>query len=133
MKKIESHKFDDWNTLKKELQEKQSRIRFKEAEIWWVSIGQNIKSESYGKGENYRRPILVLRKLSADTCICIPLSSQKKNWTWFCEYRHQWEDATALLYQIKMIHKNRFQRKIWYMDDSDFQNIKKRLKELLNL
>jgi len=79
MKKIESHKFDDWNTLKKELQEKQSRIRFKEAEIWWVSIGQNIKSESYGKGENYRRPILVLRKLSADTCICIPLSSQKKN------------------------------------------------------
>jgi hypothetical protein len=32
-----------------------------------------------------------------------------------------------------MIHKNRFQRKIWYMDDSDFDTIKKRLKELLNL
>ena len=126
--------FDDWNTLKKELQEKErSNIRFKEWDIWWVSIGQNIRSESYWKWENYRRPVLIVRKLSKESCICIPLSSKIKTWTWFCEYKHQWERATALLYQIKMIHINRFQRRLWYMDDSDFKNIKKRLKELLNL
>ena len=131
--KVNPKQFDDWNTLKKKLQETKRDVRFKEGDIWWVSIGQNIKSESYWKGENYRRPIVVLRKLSKDTCICIPLSSQKKTGTWFCEYRNQWQDATALLYQIKMIHTNRFQRRIWYMDDSDFLNIKKRLKNLLNL
>jgi hypothetical protein len=47
MKNVIPKQFDDWNTLKKELQNKQNKIRFKEAEIWWVSIGQNIKSESY--------------------------------------------------------------------------------------
>ena len=131
--KLNPKLFDEWNTLKKGLQKKETNIRFKEAEIWWVSIGQNIRSESYWKWKHYRRPVLVLRKLSKDTCICIPLSSQVKNWTWFCEYKHKWEDATALLYQIKMIHTNRFQRRLWHMDDTDFKNIKKRLKELLNL
>jgi mRNA interferase MazF len=36
---------------------------FKNGEIWWCSIGENIGSEMYGKGEFYRRPVLVIRKL----------------------------------------------------------------------
>lgn len=47
MKSITPKQFDDWNNLKKELQNKQNKIHFKETEIWWVSIGQNIKSESF--------------------------------------------------------------------------------------
>gem|GEM_PF-6410142 len=47
--KVNPKQFDDWNILKKEIQGKESDIYFKESDIWWVSIGQNIKSESYGK------------------------------------------------------------------------------------
>ncbi len=133
MTNIQLHQFDNWNNLKKNIQERKSKIYFKESDIWWVSIGQNIKSESYWKGENFRRPVLILKKLSNDTCICIPLSSQTKKWTWFAPYKLHGKEATALLYQVKMIHKNRFQRKIGQLDEWDFANIKKRLKELLNL
>ena len=125
--------FDSWNEQKKSLEQLKSDIYFSEWDIWWCSVGLNIKSETCGKWESFRRPILVLTKLSHDTCIAIPLSSQKKKWTWFTTYDLHGEVSTALLYQIRMIHKNRFQRKIWQIDSHDFENIKKELKQLLKL
>lgn len=125
--------FDSWNEQKKILEQIQSDIYFSEWDIWWCSVGLNIKSETCGKWESFRRPILVLTKLSHDTCIAIPLSSQKKVWSWFALCDLQWVERTALLYQIRMIHKNRFQRKIGQLDEKDFENIKKELKQLLKL
>lgn len=126
--------FNKWNDLKQKIQFKNTKeIFFKESDIWWISLWQNIKSESNWKWNDFRRPVLVLKKLSSDTCIAIPLSTQEKNWTWFYTYNLHWEEYTALLYQIRMIHKNRFQRKIWELDEKDFSEIKKRLKNLLNL
>ncbi|MDD4151989.1 MAG: type II toxin-antitoxin system PemK/MazF family toxin [Candidatus Gracilibacteria bacterium] len=79
------------------------------------------------------RPILVIKKLSSDSCISIPLSTKIKEGTWYYSYDLHGQKYTALLYQIKMVHKNRFQRKIGELDEKDFGEIKKRLKNLLNL
>lgn len=125
--------FDKWNEKKKEIHKKTSKKLFKEWDIWWCSLWVNIKSESYWKWEDFRRPVLVLKKLSSDTCIVLPLSSQIKEWSWFANYDLHWKNYTALLYQIKMIHINRLQRRLWELDETDFINIKKRLKNLLNL
>lgn len=126
--------FNNWNELKQKIQEKDSKnIFFKEWDIWWSSLWQNIQTESNWKWENFRRPILVLKKLSSDSFICIPLSTKLKEGTWFYQYNLHWEKYTALLYQIKMIHKNRLRVKIWQIDEFDFIEIKKRLKNLLNL
>lgn len=98
--------FNNWNELKQKIQEKDSKnIFFKEWDIWWSSLWQNIQTESNWKWENFRRPILVLKKLSSDSFICIPLSTKLKEGTWFYQYNLHWEKYTALLYQIKMIHK----------------------------
>jgi len=125
--------FDKWNELKKELENKNSNIFFKQWDIWWISLWLNIKNESCWKWENFRRPVLILKKLSGDSFIGIPLSTKIKNGSWFANYFHKWEKLTALLYQIRMFNKIRFQRKIWEMDEKDFLEIKKRLKFLLNL
>lgn len=126
--------FENWNKLKQIIDNKNTEnIFFKEWDIWRISLWQNIKSESNWKWENFRRPILVLKKLSKDTCIIIPLSTKEKTWTWFYWYNLHWEKYTALLYQIRMINKNRFQRKIWELDEIDFSQIKKRLRSLLNI
>ena len=70
--------FDKWNTQKKELDIRKEEFFFKDGEIWWCSVGVNIGSESCGKGETFRRPVLVLRKLSSTAFIGIPfLRSQK--------------------------------------------------------
>lgn len=130
---MEIEVFDKWNELKKEIHNKNTdNIYFKESEIWWGSMWKNIKSESFWKWDSFRRPVLIFKKLSSDICIVIPLSSKNKTWTWFCDCDLQWIRRTALLYQIKMVHKNRFQRKIWELDELDFETIKKKLGKLLN-
>jgi len=93
----------------------------------------NLKQESCWKWDDFRRPVLILKKLSTNTFIWIPLSTKLKNGTWYADYTQNWEKCTALLYQIKMFDVTRFQRRIWQMDEKDFSGIKKRLKLLLNL
>jgi mRNA-degrading endonuclease toxin of MazEF toxin-antitoxin module len=130
---MKSENFDQWNVLKKEIHKNNFKKLFKEWEVRWCSLWQNIRNESFWKWKNYRRPVLVLKKLSSDSCIAIPLSSQYKEWTWFAEYVLHWIRSIALLYQIRMISINRLTVRIWQIDENDFLKIKKRLKSLLNL
>jgi mRNA interferase MazF len=125
--------FDTWSKFKKSLDISETDIYFNEWQIWWVSVWLNLKKESCWKWDCFRRPVLVLKKLSSTTFIWIPLSSKIKTGTWFSHYTQHWEKLTALLYQIRMFDNIRFQRKIWEIDESDFREIKNRLRSLLNL
>jgi len=125
--------FNKWNTLKKEIEKTGTSLIIKEKEIWWTNVGLNIWTESCWKWKGFRRPILVLKKLSHENYIAIPLSTKIKTWTWFENYSIDWIQYTALLYQIKMINIKRFYVKESKMNTEKFITIKKRLKQLLNL
>jgi mRNA interferase MazF len=125
--------FDNWNGIKKELENKQQKFFFKEGEIWWMSVGVNVGNESCGKGEIFRRPVLILRKLSSNSFIGIPLSTKNKTGNWFTSVSVNNENITVLLYQIRMFSINRFQRRLSSLDDNDFKNVKEKLKLLLEL
>lgn len=71
--------FENWNKLKQKIHEKSLKnVYFKEWDIWWSSLWQNIKSEANWKWEFFMRPILIIKKLSSDSCIAIPLSTKEK-------------------------------------------------------
>ncbi len=106
---------------------------FKEGQIWWCSLGQNIGSESFGKGENFRRPILIIKKLSADLCIALPLTSKEKIGTWFIDITIHGERKWAMLYQIRTLNKKIFSIKLGELDDIDFDRVKEKLETLLEL
>ncbi len=125
--------FDQWNIKKKSLEIQEKKFFFKTGDIWWCSVGLNVRSESCGKGEEYQRPVLVLRKLSSDSFIGIPLSTQKKEGSWFCEIDINGEPRYALLYQIRMFHTARFQRRLAALDEGDFNQVKEKLEALLEL
>jgi|SaaInlV_100m_DNA_6_1039743.scaffolds.fasta_scaffold04889_3 hypothetical protein len=124
--------FDNWNKLKKEIENESKNIIIKEWEIWWTHIWLNIKSESCWKWNKFRRPVLVMKKLSHTNCIIVPLSTQIKKWTWFANYNIEGIEYTALLYQIRMMHTNRFYVKETKLNYRIFNIIKKKLKKLLN-
>ena len=68
--------FDSWNIQKKKLHSSDtSRKHYHEREIWWCSLGANVGYEHDGTGSTYQRPILILKGLSAETCIAVPLTS----------------------------------------------------------
>lgn len=98
-----------------------------------MSLGKNLGTESYGKGETFRRPVLVVKKLNANSCIALPLTSKAKTGSWFIDITFQGEIKTVLLYQMRMIHTKRFQRRLGVLDEKDFGRVKEKLKALLEL
>jgi mRNA-degrading endonuclease toxin of MazEF toxin-antitoxin module len=125
--------FDKWNSVKKKLENNQRKFFFKEGEIWWMSIGVNIANESCGKGEVFRRPVLVLRKLSGNSFIGLPLSSKEKIGSWFADVSINNNKRCVLLYQIRMFSTNRFESRLATLDDNDFKKVKEKLEQLLKL
>ena len=71
--------FDRWNKVKKNAHSSNTQTRFKEREIWWCRVGVNVGYEIDGKSESFMRPVLVLKKITADTFIGIPLTRKKKD------------------------------------------------------
>lgn len=60
------NRFDEWNEIKKQLEE-QAGTNVANGKVYWLSVGQNLGSETYGKGAKFKRPVLVLNKFAYKT------------------------------------------------------------------
>lgn len=58
--------YDKWNTIKKETNKEKKYRNFKEKEIFYLKMGENIGFEQNGKGEDFVRPIIILKKFNKD-------------------------------------------------------------------
>ena len=126
-------KFDNWNNLKQKIEDKEL-IPFRQGEIYFISVGQNIGYEVYGKKELYLRPVLVYRKLSKQTFIGIPLSSKEKDGTYFFTFRYTEKTlSTALLNQIRVFDIKRAEYYDGHIKISDFGRLKDKLLKLLDI
>lgn len=123
--------FNKWNILKRALDRKKVTISFKEGEIWWCSIGQNVGSEIYGKGEYFRRPVLVFKKISDQSCIVVPLTTKGHSGSWYIPLKSGDRQAWAILHQLRLISTYRFDTKISMINKDNFLKIKKSLAKLL--
>lgn len=124
--------FDSWNGYKKKIHKESGNKLYHEREIWWCSLGVNVGFEQDGSGEEYRRPALILKGLSKQTCLIIPLTAASA--------AHPLrpsvglvggKDARALLSQMRVIDTKRLVRKVGYLDKEIFEHIRKTVKELL--
>lgn len=106
-------KFDKWNEVKKELEQK-TGTSVANGEVYWLSVGQNLGSETYGKGADFKRPVLVLNKVYIknyiNAFIGVPLSSKASQKSG-CLY-HKFTDKqgikqVALLAQIRLFDTKR--------------------------
>ena len=70
--------FDRWNKEKKRTHHEGKQKLCHEREIWWCTFGINIGREQDGRGDNFERPVVILKKLSPDTFVALPLSTKKR-------------------------------------------------------
>ncbi len=115
--------FDEWNKVKKSLQKSDQVKYFRERQIWWCSVGQNIGYEVYGKGEAFSRPVLIFKKLTHDTFVGVPLTSKDKEGTWFVRFEHKGKKINAMLHQVRVFDKKRLIDRFGEIDDTDFEKI----------
>jgi len=127
-----SKKFDGWNEVKKSIESKKQVASFKEREIYWANIGENVGFEQCGKGDDFTRPILVFKKFTHTMFFGIPLSTQAKNGSFFFEFSFvENQPSTALLVQAKVFDVKRLDKKIGMMKKDEFENLKKQFGKLL--
>ena len=128
-------KYDEWNEVKKDIVIKNKNLTFKVREIYWLSVGQNIGYEIYGKGDEYLRPVLILRKFSKESFLGIPLTSVSKNDMFHFEFTpiNKVKINYAILSQIKLFSAKRIKSKMGKISQDDFKNLKEKLKVLIDL
>ena len=100
--------FDEWNERKKQTHRRNDAPFCHERKLWWCALGVNVGFEQDGSGEDYRRPVLILKGLSAATCLVVPLTTSTR--------RHplrpsiglvEEKNAHALLSQVRVIDTKR--------------------------
>lgn len=126
--------FDKWNEVKKQVDSRKVIVNFKEREIYWTRIGENVGFEQNGKGEEFSRPVLVLKKFTKDMFFGVPLSTTIRKGSFFHTFSFvEDKQSSALLLQAKMFDAKRLNKKIGMINKSDFEKLKSDFKELLCL
>jgi mRNA interferase MazF len=122
---------DGWDKFSRKLEDSTGASFFKEREIWWVSIGINVGHEEDGKGEQYSRPVLILKKFNKYTFSGIPLSTTKKVGHYHHRFIFEEKENVALLGQIKTFDSRRLINRYGILDETIFQSIRKAAKDAL--
>lgn len=124
--------FSQWNTLKKNFHTVGKSKFYHAREIWWCALGVNVGSEQDGSGDEYRRPVLVLKGLGSDTCLVVPLTTSLRTHSFripICLV--QGKEAHALLSQLRVVDTKRFVRKIGFLNKDSFEVIRKAARDML--
>ena len=72
---------------------------FKEGDVWWAVVGENVGVEIDGKSQKYSRPIIILKKHSNLFFAATPLTSQSHNGTWYTQFVFQGKNKPQFSYR----------------------------------
>jgi mRNA interferase MazF len=131
-----SKRFDEWNETKKLVESNDRKVGIKPRELFWVKIGQNIGSEEYGKGENFTRPVIIIRKLTYDLFLGVPTTTTAKHDDYFHTFEYNYESkgivkASAMILQVKVFSIKRLMNRIGIVDKENFKMIQEKIKGLI--
>ena len=121
----------NWFKIKSQISILNKRPFTNEGEIWWCNLGQNIGDEENGKGDNFMRPVLVLKKFNRNICLCVPLSSQIKENKYYYTIEINQKLQSFLVSQIRTIDTKRFVKKKEQLRNQEFLEVKNYIKQTI--
>ena len=126
LKSDNNRNYKKWMPVKENIQNAGILRRFKEWELWWCAIGENVGIEINGKGDMFMRPVIVYHKFSRFGFMGIPLTSQDHTAEapdWYIKFRFKEKDQFAAMHQLERISTFRLCRKMGELDDEDIKKI----------
>ena len=124
--------YSQWHRIKTTVNNEKSRPKFHEREIWFTTLGVNIGFEQDGRGEEYLRPVVIIRKFNNEVCLVIPLRKNQKKGIHYYSFSYQeGVTSTAILSQVRLIDGKRLGYKSGYISEADFSALKEKLKRLI--
>lgn len=134
---IDLKNYDDWNHVKKSTNKNKRKLGIKPREIFWAKIGQNVGFEQNGKGKNFARPVIIIRKLTSELFIGIPTTTTyRESNNYFHSFTYYDVDknilnVTALILQLKVFSTKRLMNKIGMINKNDFYIVVQKSKSLI--
>lgn len=116
--------FVDWFKFKTNLEINKQRPLFNEREVWMSHTGVNIGFEQDGKGESFLRPVLILKKLTSNNFIGLPLSTSLKNGSWYSKSLIKGKEGRYLLNQVRLFDAKRLAYLEERIDEKEFKRVK---------
>ena len=125
--------FDSWNEEKKQTHDNENyRPLYREREVRWCRLGANIGFEQDGTGNDFSRPVMILKGFSRHVCLIIPLTtSKKKNPYHFSIGDIGGRKAFAIISQLRLIDTRRLDQQLGVIGKEMFEQIRKAVKDLL--
>jgi len=127
--------YSDWMPVKSRINNAPARPTYKEGEIYWMSIGENVGFEQDGKGKLFARPVLVVAGFSRQLFWGVPLTSQHKKGGFYFELNIKNRKRTniAILSQLRAFDSARISgsERFGRIDKNILKLIKNRLRSFL--
>ena len=126
--------FDAWNEVKKITNEniRYFSLFFKEREIWWMYFGLNMGGELAGKGSEYVRPVLIIKKFNKNLFWGCAISSKlKPNNDYYFQIFTKDGPRSVILSQLRLYDLQRLRNKMDVCTLGDFCKIKQAIKDML--
>ncbi len=116
--------FDGWSAVKQNTDRLKPEIKIRAGEIRWCRFGVNIGNEILGKGENFRRPVLIIKKFSGDVFLGLPLTTKIHKGDWYYHIKHNDVDRSIILNQARLLDRKRLEEKIFEVSETELEKIK---------
>ena len=124
--------YNVWTEIKTFLQNIQPRVYFRNGDIWFCHMGQNIGFEQNGRGNKFLRPVIVLKKFNNNIFWAIPLTRTLKNNKYYHLFSFQANSqSAAILTQLRLMDGKRLKYKTGKVRLEEMHKIKEKLKHLL--
>ena len=125
--------FDSWNKIKKETHSNNIPPLFSECEVWWCYLGVNIGTEEDGKGQDYLRPVLILRKFNKNMFYGLPITSKIKDDDFHIYINSGDVKGSIILSQMRLIDSKRLSYIMGKVTQDKLKEVKKKLLKVFAL
>lgn len=125
--------FDLWNVKKKIIDESIIHIDSfpQRKEVWMIFVGKNIGFEQNG-GEDFSRPVLVIKKFNNHMFWVVPLSTRQKKFDFYYNFVDTDNNKVSIiLAQLRLVDVRRFKRKMYRMDALIFKEVCQSIKKFI--
>lgn len=126
-------RFNEWNNIKQSVDDLQTEDHyFKEREIWWCYLGENIGLEQNGKGDSFIRPVLILKKFSRRMCWVLPLSTKVSKGNFFIPVLSESNIIRmTTIPQLRMIDIKRLRNRFDIVSSSELELVKEKVIDII--
>ncbi|MEK7609121.1 MAG: type II toxin-antitoxin system PemK/MazF family toxin [Minisyncoccia bacterium] len=123
--------FQKWHNQKRHIENERPRVFFKEREIWFCHLGENVGFEQDGRGDEFLRPIVVLKKFNNEVLWVVPLTKTDKKNKYYFPFSFNNETSVAILSQIRLVDAKRLKYKMGDMKVEYFKVLKNKIRQFL--